>query len=187
MLEQRSQCWGRWGGWASCRRYFTISWWREYPWWVTRDTRADHTMWSLQDEPQILGTTNGSIGNRRLFQCHQNHGKFVPMSDLVKEEEFFSIISGHQGRHERDMRSVSRCSSRSDRAPLYMNTGHQQQQQPTYQNHMFETGDWRQWSGDHWSHQTPDTVYDQWRMTRHRVSTVTLLNIEWLLYEYSNI
>ena len=108
------------------------------------------------------------------------------MSDLVKEEEFFSIISGHQGRHERDMRSVSRCSSRSDRAPLYMNTGHQHQQ-PTYQNHMFETGDWRQWSGDHWSHQTPDTVYDQWRMTRHRVSTVSLLNIEWLLYEYSNI
>ena len=48
----------------------------------------------LQDEPQILGTTNGTIGNRKLFNCHKNHGKFVPMSDLVKEEDFFNIITG---------------------------------------------------------------------------------------------
>ena len=49
---------------------------------------------NFQDEPQILGTTNGTIGNRKLFQCHQNHGKFVPISEIVKEEEFFSIITG---------------------------------------------------------------------------------------------
>ena len=48
----------------------------------------------LQDEPQILGTTNGSIGGRKYFQCHKNHGKFVLLSDLVKEEEFFNIITG---------------------------------------------------------------------------------------------
>ena len=48
----------------------------------------------FQDEPQILGTTDGTIGNRKLFQCHQNHGKFVPISEIVKEEEFFSILTG---------------------------------------------------------------------------------------------
>ena len=113
-----------------------------------------------QDEPQILGTTNGTIGNRRLFQCHANHGKFVPMSELVKEEEFFAIISG--GRE----RSVSRCSSRSDRAPLYMNTGQAHGGQPTYQNHMFETewggAEWRQEPGA-WHGHAGDLVYDQWR------------------------
>ena len=55
---------------------------------------------------------------------------------LEKEEDFFHLISG---RHQREVRSVSRCSSRSDRTPLYMNTS----SQPTYQNHFFDTeGDW---------------------------------------------
>ena len=53
------------------------------------------------------------------------------MSDLVKEEEFFHLISG-QGR---EVRSVSRSSSRSDR--VYMNTSG-----PTYQNHLFENEEW---------------------------------------------
>ena len=61
---------------------------------------------------------------------------FVPMSDLMKEEDFFNMISGQQ----REVRSVSRSSSRSDRTPLYMNTT---SQQPTYQNHFFDTeADW---------------------------------------------
>ena len=89
----------------------------------------------MKDEPQILGTTNGSIGSRKLFQCHPNHGMFVPMSEVMKEEDFFNVLSGHQ----REVRSVSRCSSRSDRTPLYMNTP----SQPTYQNHFFDTeADW---------------------------------------------
>ena len=89
----------------------------------------------MKDEPQILGTTNGSIGSRKLFQCHPNHGMFVPMSEVMKEEDFFNVLSGHQ----REVRSVSRCSSRSDRTPLYMNTT----SQPTYQNHFFDTeADW---------------------------------------------
>ena len=64
---------------------------------------------------------------------------FVPMSELMKEEDFFSMLSGHQ----REARSVSRCSSRSDRTPLYMNTSSQHQHSATYQNHFFDTeGDW---------------------------------------------
>eukprot|EP00092_Neocalanus_flemingeri_P006993 GFUD01007550.1.p1 GENE.GFUD01007550.1~~GFUD01007550.1.p1 ORF type:complete len:926 (+),score=211.08 GFUD01007550.1:283-3060(+) len=85
----------------------------------------------LLDEPQILGTSNGSYGNRHLFHCHPHHGKFVPISELVKEEEFFNILA----RQQRDVRSVSRSSSRSDRNPLYMN---HTATQPTYQNHFFE-------------------------------------------------
>ena len=54
----------------------------------------------VQDEPQILGTTNGTIGGRKLFQCHQNHGKFVPISDLVKEEDFFNIVTGRRSELE---------------------------------------------------------------------------------------
>ena len=54
----------------------------------------------VQDEPQILGTTNGTIGGRKLFQCHQNHGKFVPISDLVKEEDFFNIVTGRRNEVE---------------------------------------------------------------------------------------
>ena len=70
------------------------------------------------------------------------------MSDLVKEEEFFHLISG-QGR---EVRSVSRSSSRSDR--VYMNTSG-----PTYQNHLFESEEW--WGGQ-----------ERERGYRHRVSTV---------------
>ena len=46
---------------------------------------------------------------------------------------------------QRDARSMSRCSSRSDRdrAPLYMNTN--TSQHPTYQNHFFETGPSSDW------------------------------------------
>ena len=82
---------------------------------------------------------------------------FVPLSEVMKEEEFFHMISGHQ----REVRSASRCSSRSDRTPLYMNTT----SQPTYQNHFFDT------EGDQW---WPDRDRMGDRMVaprHHRVST----------------
>ena len=51
------------------------------------------TVCLFQDEPQILGTCNGSYANRSLFHCHPNHGKFVPLAELVKEEEFFNMLA----------------------------------------------------------------------------------------------
>jgi len=132
------------------------------------------------DEPQILGTTNGSIGGRKYFQCHKNHGKFVLLSDLVKEEEFFNIITGTQ----RDTRSTSRCSSRSDKNPLYMNTG-ASYNQPTYQNHLFETSDLheREWiggglggGGGEWSREEMWLQHEQQQHQReqHRLNRLQL-------------
>ena len=153
MSELTSPSWPLSDGWVVFLMSSSTRWWLAFPWWAQYDqifilTLTNH----LQDEPQILGTTNGSIGNRRLFQCHPNHGMFVPMSELVKEEDFLHLISGHQ----REARSVSRSSSRSDRGPVYMNTG---QQQPTYQNHFFDSQEW----------------WDRGRPGRHRQVSVSCL------------
>ena len=48
----------------------------------------------VEDEPQILGTCNGSYKSRQLFSCHPNHGKFIPVSELIKEEDFFTLLAG---------------------------------------------------------------------------------------------
>jgi len=103
------------------------------------------------DEPQILGTCNGSFANRKLFHCHPNHGKFVPLAELVKEEDFFNMLA----RQQREMRSMSRSSSRSDRNPTYMNTT-----QPTYQNHFFETQ-------DQWQDRQDRQEWQEWEELHH--------------------
>ena len=58
---------------------------------------------------------------------------------LAKRRELFLLkLQSFPAGQQRDVRSVSRSSSRSDRNPLYMNTT-----QPTYQNHFFETMEWQ--------------------------------------------
>ena len=76
----------------------------------------------------------------QLYQLWQNYCKYKlkrVLGSLRVITKMFSVnltkmtLSVGQ---QRDVRSVSRSSSRSDRNPTYMNTT-----QPTYQNHVFET------------------------------------------------
>jgi hypothetical protein len=41
----------------------------------------------LQEKP--IGDCSGMYKKQQLFQTKKNHGKFIPLMSLVKEEDFF--------------------------------------------------------------------------------------------------